>query len=211
MDKIRWREISFLTHKTNFLYFQVLRIDNTYTDIGESKLISEICYTIMATNSHFFPFFPKFPSSHAFGIEKKLSAAAYFKYSVYRENLTKWNQFWEFYHMTADRKNKQKALNKHYLNSGQCKIFRKTCVSNTLKKTVHKSCIFSLCSCSAMNQQVIKINLRLRITKKDSHEEVQISPMTPFLMLLISLPREKVAQPPSLFNNSSFLMKQNQI
>lgn len=163
MDKTRWREISF-TQKTNFLYFTThptsnvhtdLRTDNTHTDVGDSTLISEICYTIRAINSPLFhsslsPFFT------CFWDWKKLSASTYLKYSVYRENLTTWNQFWEFYQKIANRKNKQKAFNKYYLSSAWYKIFRKTYVSISLRNfsKISKNCpqviyffiIFLLCN-----------------------------------------------------------------
>lgn len=73
------------------------------------------------------PFFPKFSVFTCFGNRRKLSAPTYLKYSAYRGNLTALNHSWNFYHVIAKGTDKQKkTFNKYYLNSAQCKTFRKT-------------------------------------------------------------------------------------
>lgn len=142
MDKARGKEISSFEQKTNFLYFTTCptkcahRVSNAWYIhrwAGELKLTSEIFLHPNSNQESLLPFFPKFPIFPCFGDQRKHSAPTYLKYSVYKENETALNHFWNFNCVFAKGKDKQKTFNKYYLNSTQCKTFRKTDVSNNLR------------------------------------------------------------------------------
>lgn len=162
------------------------------------------------------PFLPTFPIFTHFRDWGKLSAPTYLKYSVYRENLTALNHFWNFYYVIAKGKDKQKkTFNKYYLNSAQCKTFRRTYVSNNLRNFFRNSKLATSYVVFHSFPVLQWINRVLRaILSGNSLKNIRftwrgmIFPHTTLPPCLHSdLPREKETQFPSFFNNSTFLKK----